>query len=620
MARPAPSAPRRRDPVRGGWRAVAAAGMAALLLCACATVPDSGPVQAGKVALTVGGQNPDYLQLIPVPPKPGWSAVQVVEGFLAACASFANNHAVAREYLDPAKRQTWKPRWAVTVVGAPKVGHAINFVHNVGVPYNQGEKVPVTGEKLATLTNNGQYRGVAGSGKSSTYSFRLFRIAGQWRIDNPPSQLLLTKPDFEHVYAPRNLYYVASPAQALVPDPVFVPLQATSATLANKLVTALLQRPNGWLMGGVSTAFPRGAKLLRATLNDGTATIDLGGQAVHATEAQLSYMTSQLVWTLAGHSYGPSAVQSVELEINGHPRQTASLSGGPLALSVPGASADLPLYSVAATGAVQERTRSAPQPHNVPGEAGEGHVRLTAIAVAPALAGGRYLAGRYLAGLSPSRKVVYYGPIRRGGRLSTWRVPGGQVTSLSWDVRGNLWVASPNRVSMLAPPGNSGKRNPVSLGLNLRSGTVVSQLRVAPDGVRVAMIVHGPGWNGDHLVLAAIGQTSGGAPTLGKAVSIGTDVRHPAQLTWYDADHLIVLSRSQTAPQLYQVPVNGGFSTVLNPDSGMRSITAAGPANPMAAGLAHAQLALESNLNGTWVLQHGPTGTPVYAGSPVYPG
>ena len=79
---------------------------------------------------------------------------------------------------------------------------------------------------------------------------------------------------------------------------------------------------------------------------------------------------------------------------------------------------------------------------------------------------------------------------------------------------------------------------------------MVSQLRVAPDGVRVAMIVHGPGWNGNHLLLAAIGQTPGGAPTLGSTVSIGTDVRHPAQLTWYDADHLIVLSRSQTAPQL----------------------------------------------------------------------
>jgi hypothetical protein len=605
MARSAPSAPRRREPVRGGWRAVAAAGMTALLLCACATVPDSGSVQAGRVALTVGGQSPDYLQLIPVPPKPGWSAVQVVEGFLAASASFANNHGVAREYLDPAKRQSWKPGWAVTVVGAPKVGRAVNLAPQAGAPYNQEEQVTATGEKLATLTNTGQYRGTTGS---STYSFHLFRIAGQWRIDNPPSHLLLTKPDFEHVYAPRNLYYVASPApQALVPDPVFVPLQATTAALANRLVTALLQRPKGWLTGGVSTAFPPGAKLLGAMLNDGTATINLGGQAAHATKPQLSYMTSQLVWTLAGHSYGPSAVQSVELEINGHPRQSASLSDGPLALSVPQALADLPLYSVAATGAVQERTRSA-QVRNVLGEAGQGDVRLTAIAVSPAPAGGRYLAG-----LSPSRKVVYYGPIRPGGRLSTWRVPGGGVTSLSWDVRGNLWVAAPDGVWMLPPPGKSGNRTPVRL-VGPPPGSVVSRLRVAPDGVRVAMIVHGPGWHGNHLLLAAIGQTPGGAPTLGSTVSIGTDVRRPTQLTWYDADHLIVLSRLRTAPQLWEVPVNGGFSAALVTDSGTRSITSAGPANPIAVGLARAQLALESNLNGTWVPQRGTAGSPIYPG------
>ena len=565
-------------------------------------MPDSGAVQAGKVALTAGGQNPDYLQLIPVPPKPGWSAVQVVQGFLAACASFANKHAVAREYLDSAQRRSWNPGWAVTVVGAPKVGRAVNLAPHTGTPAIQEQEVTATGEKLATLTDNGQYRGRTGS---STYSFRLFKSAGQWRIDNPPSRLLLTEPDFKRVYAPRNLYYVAS-SQSLVPDPVFVPLQATTAALANKLVTALLQNPQGWLSNGVSTAFPPGARLLRATLNDGTATINLGGQAVHATPIQLSTMRSQLVWTLAGHSYGPSAVQSVELEINGHPRQSASLSGGRLALSVPSAPADLPLYSVAASGAVQERSQSAPAPRNVPGEAGQGHVRLTTIAVSPPQDGIRYVAG-----LSPSRRVVYYGPIRPGARLTSWRVPGGG-TSLSWDVGGNLWVASPDSVWMLPPPGEGAKRK---LGLGLRpAGSVVRQLRVAPDGVRVAMLVHAPGSKGNHLLLAAIGQAPGGAPALGVPVSIGTDVRHPTQLTWYDADHLIVLSRSQMVPQLWEVPVNGGSSTALLPEPGTQSITAAGPGNPMAAGLAHGQLALESDLNGTWTTHPGTAGSPVYPG------
>ena len=166
----------------------------------------------------------------------------------------------------------------------------------------------------------------------------------------------------------------------------------------------------------------------------------------------------------------------------------------------------------------------------------------------------------------------------------------------------------------MLPPAGRGMGPPVRLGFSLPAGSVVSQLAVAPDGVRVAMIAHGPGWHGNHLLLAAIGQTPGGAPTLGPTVSIGTDVRHPTQLTWYDADHLIVLSRSQTAPQLWEVPVNGGPSTALVTDSGTQSITSAGPANPIAAGLAHGQLALQSNLNGTWVPQHG------MAGSAIYPG
>jgi hypothetical protein len=562
--------------------------------------------------VAAGAQNPDYLQLIPVPPKPGWSAVQVVQGFLAACASFANNHAVAREYLDSAKRRSWNPGWAVTVVGAPKVGRAVNLPTHTGAPATQEQEVTATGEKLATLTDTGQYRGYRGATGSSTYSFHLFKIAGQWRIDNPPSQLLLTKPDFKRVYAPRNLYYLAS-SQSLVPDPVFVPLQATTAALATKLATALLQRPQGWLTYayGVSTAFPPGARLLRATLNDGTATINLGGKAVNATKTQLSTMLSQLVWTLAGHSYGPSAVQSVELEINGHPRQSASLSRGPLALSVPTAPANLPLYSVAATGAVQQRNQSAPAPRSVPGEAGQGHVHLTTIAVSPPQDGVRYVAG-----VSPSRRVVYYGPIRPGAKLTPWRVPGGGVTSLSWDVQGNLWVASPGSVWMLPPPGHGAKRKPAPLGLGLRpADSVVSQLRVAPDGVRVAMLVHGPGSHRNHLLLAAIGRAPGGAPALGVPVSIGTDVRHPpTQLTWYDADHLIVLSRSQMVPQLWEVPVNGGSSTALLPEPGTQSIAAAGPANPMAAGLARGQLALESNLNGTWTTHPGTAGSPVYPG------
>jgi hypothetical protein len=589
---------------RSRRRTAAAAALTALLLSGCAAVPDSGAVQAGKAALAAGGQSQNYLQLIPVPPKPGWTPQQVVSGFLAASASFANNHAVARQYLDPAKSNSWNPGWAVTVVGtALTLGKALPLPHQAGL-VNEMQEVRATGEQVATLTKTGQYLGTQGK-VSKTYLFQLYKFSGQWRIENPPGQLLLTEPDFQRVYQPRNLYFLTHPGQALMPDPVFVPLQATSAELATNLVSALQQDPRGWLQGGGITAFPRGTRLLQVAIDGGTVTVSLGGAAAHASGAVLREMTSQLIWTLASASYGQSAFQSVRLEVSGRERQSATWSGGqpqqaggPL-LTVPVPQPDAPVYVVGASGAVQQLSGSPPSARTVPGAAGAGRVHLTTIAVAPG--------GHFVAGLTASRRVVYYGAIRRGAQLASWS-DGGRFTSLSWDAQGGLWAAGPGGVWMLPARGR-----PVPLRLGL-PGSVVSQLRVAPDGVRVAMIVHGP--SGTQLRIGAISRIPGGGAALGSTVPVGADVSSPTQLTWYDADDLIVLSQSSTGPQLQEVPVNGGSSTPLISEPATQSISAAGPvsSNPMVAGLADGQLALTFSMNGTWV-------TGQVAGlSPTYPG
>lgn len=564
-------------------------------------MPDSGSVQAGKVAPTAGSQGQNYLQLIATPPQPSWSAGQVVQGFLTACASFANNHAIARQYLDPEKRGSWNPGGAVTVVQATQLGRPLVLRHPA-VPVNQTAQVTATGDTLATLTASGQY--VGAQQQSTSYTFHLFKIGGQWRIENPPSRLLLTEPDFKLVYASRNLYYVAPGARALVPDPVFVPLQATSATLADKLVTALRQRPQGWLESSVSTAFPPGTVVRHVTINDGTATVDLGGSAAGATRTALSSMTSQLVWTLAGPPYGQLGIQTVDLEVNGHLRQSAGMSGGQQSgkpsLRVPEAGPGTPLYAVAGNDAVQESTGLTSAARNVPGAAGQGSVRLATIAVSPG--------GTDVAGFTGSGRVVYHGPIRRGASLARWPYPGRQITSLSWDASGNLWVAGSDGVWMLPPRGS-----PVPLGPGFANGSV-SQLRVAPDGVRVAMIVHNPAWNGPRLLLAAIERGPGRALALGPTQPVGPGVFHPKQLTWYDANDLIVLSGSGASSQLWEVPVDGGSPGNLDTEPSTRSITAAGPANPVAAVLASGQLALTPSLNGTWAVRKRAVQSAVYPG------
>src|SRR5215469_3213699 len=101
------------------WWPAGAALLAFLLVPGCSTVPDSGAVQSGQVA---AGEAQSFFQVIPVPPKPGWSPTNIVSGFLAASASFAGNHAVARQYLTPEVARKWNPKWAVTVVGSSEFG------------------------------------------------------------------------------------------------------------------------------------------------------------------------------------------------------------------------------------------------------------------------------------------------------------------------------------------------------------------------------------------------------------------------------------------------------------------------------------------------------------------
>ena len=166
-------------------------------------MPTSGPVQqvgAGQVGISQ--ENP---QPIPVPPGPGWTAKQIVSGFLAASASFAGDHAVAREYLDSIAQRNWKPGWAVTVVStAPTTSNAPAIRRQVSGEPEELAQVKVTGLPVATLTGTGQYLASSGS-SSESYDFSLIKINGQWRIDTlPTSQLLLTETDFEQVYQPRD--------------------------------------------------------------------------------------------------------------------------------------------------------------------------------------------------------------------------------------------------------------------------------------------------------------------------------------------------------------------------------------------------------------------------------
>jgi hypothetical protein len=564
-----------RAGTRGRAAAAAFAVAVAVAVGGCSTVPTSGPVQ--QVGAGQLGISQDYSQPIPVGPGPDWTATEIVSGFLAASASFANDHQVAREYLDAQAQRKWQPGWAVTVVSKPPTTSTAPPSLRQPLAGPQQARVKVTGLPVATLTDTGQYL-VSSASSSQSYYYNLTKVDGQWRIDTlPRTQLLLTQADFQRVYQPRDLYFLTPSGKTLVPDPVFVPQQATNTELATGLVTALLtDRDKGWLSGAVLSGFPANAQLIDdpVTINGSNVIVDLAEKHAVSDRRQLNQMAAQLAWTLGN---GPTtAIQSVELEINGHPVQ---IMGGQSALPqdfadwVPAQPDGSSFYFIGSHGSVEELS-GVGQPGSgrvavVPGAAGTtGVPPFSSIAVSP----GR----RWVAGISAGGGAVYFGSLSPGARLIKWQPTSGSCTSVSWDDLGDLWIAAGGQVWML-PPGSTSAQLATLDGVPPQDE--VTQFRVAPDGVRAAMIVRGTFDNqpGGEVQLAAITRT-GGSVSVGPPVTIGSAIPDPEAVSWFGTDDVIILSGSSSGAQLHEVPLNGAQPAAIAVTGGVPvSLTATSP-------------------------------------------
>jgi hypothetical protein len=483
--------------------------------------------------------------------------------------------------------------------------------------------VEISAQELGKVSASGQYVPAERGRAQLNQEFTLQRVNRQWRIATlPSSELMLTKDLFQLAYQPRDLYYLDSTGRGLVPDPVFVPVGSSDP--AGDLVRALLVSPAGWLGGAVLSAFPpatRPARDVQILPGSRTAVVGLSVPKSATGPASLAQMASQLVWTLTSSSYGSASIQAVKLEVNGHVWTPPGASSAVLSRSDYPQPALEPaghenLYFLGSNGARVLRGGQGSS-RAVPGQAGTDQVALTGIAVSRDQ---RYLAGiggpagastLYTSSLSAAAKPH----ASATARALQIRMSGVSITSVSWDRENNLWATGSSggrpRVWLLRASG--GKALSVGLPANIRS---VTALRVAPDGVRVAMIAHvgtsasgGPEW---EVLLGAIVRPPG-LVILSTAGQIGADLGRPSALSWYDADHLLVVNQAASGPQLEEVPVDGDRSAYNGIEPDMTSIAAAGPRNPLFAGLETGQLAKSLGLSELWN-QFGPGRAVTYPG------
>ena len=571
----------------------------------CVSMPDSGAV--GDVTASPQASAPQGL-IGPFanPPAPGESPSQIVSGFLVASASYTTS-AIAREYLAGPASGQWNPD-SVTVLSQFNMSSA-------GTPPSAGRRaaqrttVTVDGSVLATFNGSGEYVSAQGQDQpGGTTTFDLIRVDGQWRITNPPPYRMLNQDEFSLYYKAQDLYFLARPSLSgqpgpvLVPDSVLVPLGASASQLVISLVNALTQPPQpSWLATGAISAFPGKTQLLTTPSVDGaTATVNLGGAVTPRTAATvLDQVAAQLVWTLTGSPTSPSGIQSVVLEIDGHPwtpltppcpgdhdlslfqTQSAYECYNPYGSSAPasfyyidrgqlwsrcGSQAQAQQEFVGSVVPVISRTGVFNGP-----SCDSGFVRTPSVVPLPAQP--RYPVtpamaavspdGKYLAVVPAGQDAVYIGTLS-GEAASFPATPrladAPDITSLSWDRDDDLWLAQNGDIRVLPA---AGKEIPVSFD----ETDNVTALSVAPDGVRIALIT-APGFVGNQLQLAAIGRTTQfpnpRQPTaqterisVDASLALGPSITRPIALTWYGADNLVVLNAAGTANALWEVPVDG---------------------------------------------------------------
>lgn len=565
---------------------------AALVLTGCAAVPTGGPVLSGQAAEPQDPLEEPYIRIIPASPAPGWAPEQIVRGFLAASASFEQGHEVARRYLAPEARRSWGPNRQVTVYD-----DGDDFTLAYSFTSRDSAEVTFDAPELAIIDSQGQYV-AAEEDERVDITFRLRKVDGQWRITGLPDGLLLTRRDVSRAYRVLNLYYLEPERNTLVPDPVFVPIQART-NLPTALVRALLRGPTDWLRPAVGSAFPADTRLLgEVRVSAGTVTVNLGGRARSAPAKELARMSAQLVWTL---KQLPD-MQQLRLQIEGEPVDTPGSSGEGATssrndwqrYSPDGASGGMNAYFVrdGALWVVADEVRPAP------GTAGTGQVPLNEPAVS--------LDGRRVAALGPFGHV-FVGDLHPDGAVRQV-LEGRTFTALSWDRYGNLWAAEEldegARIWVLREDGEE-----VEVRAPELEGDVVRALRVARDGVRVAA-VSGRGAT-SQLALGRVVRT-GGKLRAESFLPLATDLELVTDVAWRDADRLVVMGRGNRGAILpYLVDVDGTGVHPTGSVGDMESIAAA-PQVDMLAGIKGGEIWRSGDELSWQVLDEGT--------DPVYPG
>ncbi|MFF0460998.1 LpqB family beta-propeller domain-containing protein [Streptomyces mexicanus] len=604
---------------RRPMRALAYAGVGAVLLAGCASMPDSGDLRNVESTPRQDAE----VRVFAMPPRDDAPPSEIVQGFLEALTSDDPQYATARQYLTGAAARRWAPERSTTVLSG---GPDIRVDRTTGQEDTDAYAFTLTGTTVARVDHEQSYTPLHGRYNQPVHLTR-DRKTGQWRIDRLPQGVVMGQSDFQRNYVSVDKYYFASntgdetgsvgPVTA-VADPVYVRRRVDAMT---QMVRSLLAGPTHWLGPVVRSSFPTGTALRKGVTtltpdDQNRLTVPLNGKASRVGQRQCRQMATQLLFTLQNLT---PTVDTVTLERSdgstlctlGEDRAETLATRGSLKqpeyLYFLDDKQRLVRLAAGTTGTY---------PDPVPGPLGEGLQRLTSAAVS--------WDERTAAGVSADKASLFVAPLASGSSLgapvvrSRGKTENDRLTPPSWDARGDLWVAdrNPAQPRLMVLEHGSGEQTEVRVpGLDGR----IDAVRVAADGVRIALVVE----HEDATKSLLIGRIerdgeSGGRPVVSvlELRSAAPELEDVTAMSWAGDSRLVVAGREQGGVQTMRyVQVDGSTPEGPAPAAltGVKSIAATADGRlPLVAYSEDGIVRLPSGAQWQKVVKDG--------SAPVYPG
>ena len=508
-------------------RIVALLAIAALPLSACASIPEHSDPKVIKPA-EEGNSSPS----VPNPPS-DVDSFGLVRSFIGSAAAPASEHEAARRHLTEAAKKAWKPSRGMLIVDevdtipVPKTPETPPNIQVVGV---QADKVGRLLPDQSFVPESGAY----------ATEVRLERQDdGQWRISDPPSQLVASRGSFDTNYMPVPIYFLDHDRKGVVPDLRYVVSQPES-TLPRRVIDLLVMGPSTGFRTAMGTALPEGAypKTNTSEAADGALVVNLSELGDLGEESR-RLLAAQVVLSLQSVSNARVRLQEEGVpllpdEEELQPRDVASYRANE------NANPNLPGLVVANERLVtldQQATR-------VPGPVGSGEWNV--------LRAAQSVDGEELAAVvrEPSGGVrLRIGPY--GKWLPPTSVSGADMTQPTWRDHSEVWTAvNGHEVVRLVKGADDWVPQKVD-AREFAGGGTISALRLSGDGTRVAGVVDG------RIVVAGVAHEAGGVvlrdPTVLERDSTATEV---TQVDWLSNSSLVAATNSNTSP-VVEVSVDG---------------------------------------------------------------